>query len=312
MTTAAIRCHGLCRTFGERLAVDGLDLEVQPGQVFGVLGHNGAGKTTTVRLLNGLLTPDRGEISVLGLDPLADGPDLRARVGVLTETPAVDPRLTGRENLEAFARLYDLDGAAARRRATEVLERFELIDRGDERAGGYSKGMKQRLALARTLLHEPELLFLDEPTAGLDPVASHALHAHIESLVAKGRTVFLCTHNLFEAQRLCHAVAVLRDGKKLVEGAPEALARRFPGLARHRLEVHDADIDRALAMLAARDIVAEPRDDGHLSLRGLERDEVPALLSSLCGEGLRLYALVPEPATLEDVYLALYDAKEVP
>jgi ABC-2 type transport system ATP-binding protein len=305
--TAAISCQGLVRRFGDISAVDGLDLEIDAGQVFGVLGHNGAGKTTTVRLLNGLLTPDDGEARLFGADPLVEGHAVRARVGVLTETPAVDPRLTGRENLEAFARLYDLGEARARARAGEALERFGLAARGDDRAGEYSKGMKQRLALARTLLHDPELLFLDEPTAGLDPVAAHELHRHVEELVSGGRTVFLCTHNLFEAQRLCDRVAVLRDGRKVLEGAPDELAARFPELARHRVQVHADDRDTAASLFAEHGWDAEVVD-GEFLLRGLEREDLPRAIASLVGAGLRVYAFVPEQASLEDIYLALHDA----
>jgi ABC-2 type transport system ATP-binding protein len=163
---------GLTRHFGEVVAVNRLTLEVQPGEVFGFLGHNGAGKTTTVRLLNGVLAPTSGTARVLGLAPVEQGPALRRRTGVLTETPSLDERLTGRENLKIFAALYGVPQREIAARVTDLLEVFDLADRGDEKAGDYSKGMKQRLALARALIHGPELLFLDEPTSGLDPVAA--------------------------------------------------------------------------------------------------------------------------------------------
>jgi ABC-2 type transport system ATP-binding protein len=176
---------GLSRHFGEVVAVDHLELEVYPGEVFGFLGHNGAGKTTTVRLLNGVLAPDGGTVRVLDLDPVDDGPALRRRTGVLTETPSLDERLTGRENLEIYAELYDVLRAKVPGRVSFLLETFELDHRADDKVGGYSRGMKQRLALARALLHEPEILFLDEPTAGLDPVATRRVHDMVTRLSHK-------------------------------------------------------------------------------------------------------------------------------
>ena len=206
--------------------MDGLSLEVHAGEVFGLLGHNGAGKTTTVRLLNGVLTPYGGKARVLGLDPVKDGLALRHRTGVLTEDPALDERLTARENFSYYADLYGVPRSRVPERVEELLREFGLADRADEPVGGYSKGMKQRLALARALLHEPELLFLDEPTAGLDPVAAREVHGLIRELSrVKGRTVVLCTHNLIEAQRLCHRVAVLERGTLMALGTPEELIR---------------------------------------------------------------------------------------
>ncbi|MGD8627387.1 MAG: ABC transporter ATP-binding protein, partial [Anaerolineae bacterium] len=201
---AIIVTQGLTRRFDDVVAVDNLDLEVQAGEVFGFLGHNGAGKTTTVRLLNGILAPSAGRVRVLGLEPAAEGPALRRRSGVLTETPALDERLTGRENLSIFADLYDVPQGEVAGRVEQLLELFELADRAGEKVGNYSRGMKQRLALARALVHRPEILFLDEPTSGLDPVVTRRVHELIAHLSREeARTVFLCTHNLAEAQKLC-------------------------------------------------------------------------------------------------------------
>ncbi|MGD1993184.1 MAG: ABC transporter ATP-binding protein [Anaerolineae bacterium] len=162
--------------------------------MFGFLGHNGAGKTTTVRLLNGVLSPNGGSTRVLGLDPVAEGPALRRRTGVLTETPSLDGRLTARENLTIYAELYGVPSDRVTGRVDELLTFFELIDRADERVEGYSKGMRQRLALSRAMLHSPEILFLDEPTSGLDPVSTHRVHEVITHISREeGRTVFLCT-----------------------------------------------------------------------------------------------------------------------
>src|SRR5512143_1057337 len=172
MTTPVIEISSLTRRFGETKAVDNLSLHVQAGEIFGFLGHNGAGKTTTVRLLNGVIEPTSGSACVLGLDPQAQGPALRARTGVLTETPSLDERLTARDNLSIYAELYNIPREKVATRVNSILSEFELADRANEKVGAYSKGMKQRLALGRALLHQPEVLFLDEPTAGLDPVAA--------------------------------------------------------------------------------------------------------------------------------------------
>ncbi len=169
MNTSVISINQLTRRFKETVAVDSLSLEVHAGEIFGFLGHNGAGKTTTVRLLNGVIEPTSGSMRVLGLDPQVNGPALRARTGVLTETPSLDERLTAWDNLGIYADLYSVPKAAVKGRVHELLAEFELADRAQEKVSGYSKGMKQRLALARALLHKPELIFLDEATSGLDP-----------------------------------------------------------------------------------------------------------------------------------------------
>ncbi|MDQ2691235.1 MAG: ABC transporter ATP-binding protein, partial [Chloroflexota bacterium] len=195
MSSAVIQTSSLSRRFGEKNAVDQLTLEVHPGEIFGFLGHNGAGKTTTVRLLNGVLEPSDGKATVLGLDPQTEGPALRARTGVLTETPSLDERLTAQENLSIYADLYGVPRGDVAERVKALLVDFELLERAHDKVGGYSKGMKQRLALARALLHRPEVLFLDEPTAALDPVAARHVHRLVENLARReGSTVFLCTH----------------------------------------------------------------------------------------------------------------------
>jgi ABC-2 type transport system ATP-binding protein len=179
---AVIEVEQLTRDFGQVKALDKLTFSVQEGQVFGMLGPNGAGKTTTVRLLNGVLTPCGGRAIVLGLDPTTQGCKLRQQTGVLTETPSLYERLTARENLAIFGALYGVPESELSRRVDELLKRFELSGRADDKVGGFSKGMKQRLALARALLHDPQLIFLDEPTAGLDPEAARQVTQLIEQL----------------------------------------------------------------------------------------------------------------------------------
>jgi ABC-2 type transport system ATP-binding protein len=190
-TTPAVITDHLSKEFGDNLAVDNLDLEIPAGEVFGLLGHNGAGKTTTLRLLNGLLAPSGGSARVLGLCSEAQGTEIRARTGVLTETPALDSRLTGLENLSFFADFFGMSAQRAKRRISYLLDAFDLTDRANDRVETYSRGMHQRLALARTMLHDPEVLFLDEPTSGLDPIATRMVHVMINASRSDGRTVFL-------------------------------------------------------------------------------------------------------------------------
>jgi ABC-2 type transport system ATP-binding protein len=302
---------GLTRQFGELVAVDHLTLEVQAGEVFGFLGHNGAGKTTTVRMLNGVLAPTSGTTRVLGLAPTEQGPALRRRTGVLTETPSLDERLTGRENLEIYAALYGVPRSEIAARVKDLLEVFDLAPRAEERAGEYSKGMKQRLALARALIHRPELLFLDEPTSGLDPVATRQVHDMITHLSHdEERTIFLCTHNLDEAQKLCDRVAVLQHGKLVALGTAAELARRFGGGQRLELEVAPGDEETALQLLQEAPGVSARRENGTIVAAGAERVAIPRLVTSLAAAGVRIYRVVPQEAPLEDIYFALHRERE--
>lgn len=303
---AAIRARALTCRFGETLAVDGVDLEVRRGEVFGFLGQNGAGKTTTVRLLNGVLEPAAGEVEVLGLDPVRDGVEVRRRSGVLTESSSVDGRLTAEENLLFWGRFYGLPERALSGRVAELLREFGLADRARDRVATYSTGMRQRLALARALMHQPELLFLDEPTAGLDPLAARHVHELIAALSRReGRTVFLCTHNLVEAQRLCDRVAVLRRGRILALGTTAELGRRL-GAARVVVEVEASRTTDAVSVLAG--ALAGAAVDGHdgaLTIRGAGRDAVPEIVAALVARGIPVYRAAAEEATLEDIYFGL-------
>ncbi|NOZ28561.1 MAG: ABC transporter ATP-binding protein [Chloroflexi bacterium] len=304
--------HHLTRSFGDRVAVDGLTLEVHAGEVFGFLGHNGAGKTTTVRLLNGVLLPNDGSARVLGLDPTCHGPELRRRTGVLTETPSLDERLTARENLSIYADLYAIPPERIPRRVEEVLTTFGLAERADEQVGSFSRGMKQRLALARALLHEPELLFLDEPTAGLDPVTTRHVHEMIIHLSReKGRTIFLCTHNLAEAQRLCDRVAVLQHGQLVALGTPMELAHRLAPSLRLEIEVASDGISTAMTVLhVASNVASLTQREGILIVQGVEREAVPDLVAALVNAGVRIYRVTPIEPSLEDVYFALQGGEE--
>jgi ABC-2 type transport system ATP-binding protein len=312
-TNSIVIADELSRRFGNTLAVDHLTLEVHAGEVFGILGHNGAGKTTTVRLLNGVLAPSDGTARVLGLSPVRDGPALRRHTGVLTETPSLDERLTGRENLTIYADLYSVPQADVPHRVDMALETFALADRADEKVRAYSKGMKQRLALARAIIHDPEILFLDEPTSGLDPVSARHVHELITRLShQEGRTVFLCTHNLAEAQKLCDRVAVLRHGRVVALGAPRELARRLVHNLCLEIEVGSEETLAALdALKAAPGVTGVTQNNGTITVMGADREAAPDLVTSLVHAGVRIYRVVPQEPSLEDVYFALEDEKEV-
>ena len=303
-----IAVDGLTRRFGDVVAVDGLTLEIHSGEVFGFLGHNGAGKTTAVRLLNGLLAPDGGTVRVLDLDPQDEGPALRCHTGVLTETPSLDERLTGRENLEIYADLYGVPRTEVASRIESLLEGFELAHRADEKAGTYSKGMKQRLALARALLHEPDILFLDEPTSGLDPVGARRVHDLITRLSREQqRTVLLCTHNLAEAQKLCGRVAVLEHGRLVALGTPAELARKLGRSQRLEIDVAPDHVPAALEVVGAVQGIPEPAvENGKIMVVGADREAIPDLVSALAGAGVCIYGIMPQEPSLEDVYFALH------
>jgi ABC-2 type transport system ATP-binding protein len=297
----------LSRSFGAVQAVDGLTFQVYKGEVFGLLGPNGAGKTTTVRLLNGLLCPSGGRARVLGLDPTVEGCRLRQQTGVLTEVPSLYERLTARENLAIFGALYGVPEPDLSRRVARLLEEFELAGRADDRVGGFSKGMKQRLALARALLHEPPLLFLDEPTAGLDPEAARQVIEMVERLShQEGRTVLLCTHNLSEAQRLCDRVAVMDRGRLLALGTLKELSRTlWPGL-QVEIGLRTPLTDAAVASLRLLpDVVGVRSEASQLFVNVADEEVIPSVVEKLVREGARIMQVIPQQPSLEDIYFAI-------
>jgi ABC-2 type transport system ATP-binding protein len=225
VTISAIELSGVSKRFGATQSLDGLALRVEPGQVFGFLGPNGAGKTTTLRILLGLVRPDVGSVRVLGLDPAVAPREIRASTGVLLETDGLYDRLTAFDNLDYHARIHHLEGAARRSRIDELLQAFALHDRRREPVVGWSKGMRQKLAIARALLHRPRLLLLDEPFSGLDPGAAVELRTRIAALAHEEQvTVFLTTHDLVHVEKSCDRVAVLRAGAVIAEGTLEELS----------------------------------------------------------------------------------------
>jgi ABC-2 type transport system ATP-binding protein len=307
--TIVIVLDDVTRTFGEVRALDGLSLAVRRGEVFGLLGHNGAGKTTTVRLIAGLLAASAGRVRVDGRDPHADGEAVRRHLGVLPANAAVDDRLTGRDNLRFAAALFDLPRTGLDARIDELLGRFDLGDRADQRAGTYSTGMRQRLSLARVLLHDPAVLLLDEPTASLDPVAARQVRDLVAGIGAQGeRTVVLCTHDLTEAQRLCDRVAILEHGRILALGSPAELGGA--GGAAVRIEVHPSDQAAALSLAPIAGIGAERDGDHHVRFPGVARAEIPRLVDELGAAAVRVYGVDRLEPSLEEVYLRLHATPE--
>jgi ABC-2 type transport system ATP-binding protein len=300
---SAIEVAGLRKSFGDKLVLDGIDLRVAEGTVFALLGPNGAGKTTMVQILSTLIGADAGELRVAGHDLARDPDAVRSAIGVTGQFSAVDHLLTGEENLLLMADLRHLDRAEGRRRAAELLDRFELVEATRKPASTYSGGMRRRLDLAMTLVGDPSIIFLDEPTAGLDPRSRRTMWQMIRELVADGVTIFLTTQYLEEADELADQIAVLDHGRLVAEGAPEALKRRIPG-GHVRLQFADQEGLES----AARALGAPARDDDALAL------EVPSdggvrslrrLLDRLDGASVEVDSLSVHLPDLDDVFLAL-------
>lgn len=304
----AITTTNLSKHFKENRAVDDLSFSVNEGEIFGFLGHNGAGKTTTIRLLNGVLEPTNGRAVVLGLSPFSQGEALRAQTGVLTETPALDERLTAVQNLSLFADMYGVPRDEVKTRVDALLGQFDLADRAGEKVGGYSKGMKQRLAIARAFLHRPRLLFLDEPTSSLDPISSRSVHDMIRHLCkTQGTTVFLCTHNLTEAQRLCKRVAVLEKGRLVAIGTPRELGAQVGMSLRYHIETAESTLTTAQSVLAdvanVTDIAIE---ETNIAFSIPQKETIADIVTMFVNHGVRVYGVEAQEATLEDIYFALH------
>jgi ABC-2 type transport system ATP-binding protein len=297
-----IHTENITKQFGKILAVDSLSLDVQEGEVFGFLGPNGAGKTTTVRMLTSLIGITRGSATVAGLEVGRQDTDIRRTVGVLTETPGMYDNLSAETNLRIFAELYEVKDV--RGQVEKYLKMLRLWDRRLDAAGTFSKGMKQKLALARALLHEPRILFLDEPTAGLDPEASHLVREFIADLKKEGRTIFLCTHNLDEADRLCDRVGVFKT-RLLVLDTPANLRRSVFG---RKVVVHLRAADEKLADgLRKLAFIREVKNiDSKLviTLDDPERHN-PEIIRTLVNAGAEVIFVGELRHSLEDVYLQL-------
>ncbi|WP_334142745.1 ABC transporter ATP-binding protein [Rhabdothermincola sp.] len=301
--TAAIETVELTRGFASGLAVDRVTFSVERGEVLALLGPNGAGKTTTVRLLNGVLRPDRGTARVLGFDAAREGEAVRRRTGVLTENAGLDDRLTTRENLEFTARIRGFSTADARRRVDELLERFGMAERAGDLTQGFSTGQRKRIALARALLHDPEVLFLDEPTSGLDPAGTRDVIDLIHELASEGRTIVLATHFLGEAGRLAHRMAVLHNGRLRAFGSPQEIAAGIWQDMAADLDLGGPAPERTLRALRAIDgVTRATASPTGAELRVTSRDALAAAVAALVAHEVQVFGAVAHPPTLEDVY----------
>ena len=302
----AIEVSGVVKRFGQVLALDGVDLTARHGEVVALLGPNGAGKTTLVRVLATLLLADAGEARVLGLDVREQAGELRERIGLAGQYAAVDENLTGLENLSMVGRLYGAHRGAAKARGRELLERFGLTEAAGRPTKTYSGGMRRRLDLAAALVAKPPVLFLDEPTTGLDPRSRHSLWEMIEGLVAEGTTALLTTQYLDEADRLADTIAVIDHGRLIAEGTSDQLKDRLGG---ERLEIRldeEADADTALQALQPMSDEPPSRDDGLVRVSVRERSgAIVEAVRRLSEAGVGVDDLALRRPTLDDVFLAL-------
>ncbi len=300
---SAISVTGLQKSFGDKVVLDGIDLTVQEGTIFALLGPNGAGKTTTVHILSTLIPADGGEAQVAGHDVAAEANSVRAAIGVTGQFSAVDNLLTGEENLLLMADLHHLGRAEGRCRAAALLDQFDLTDAARKTAATYSGGMQRRLDLAMTLVGSPRLIFLDEPTAGLDPRSRRNMWRTIRDLAAQGVTIFLTTQYLEEADQLSDRIAVLDHGRIVAEGTAEELKRQIPG-GHIRLQFENLDELES----AERVLVVTSRDDESLSLQVPSDGDIPALralLDRLDNASVKAERLSIHTPDLNDVFFAL-------
>jgi ABC-2 type transport system ATP-binding protein len=301
-TSTAVAAKDLRKAYGEKVVLDGVDLSIGEGEVFALLGPNGAGKTTTVKILSTLIPADAGTASVMGHDVRAEADAVRAVIGVTGQFSAVDDLLTGEENLALMGRLLHLSAAERRTRTAELLERFELVEAAKTTPATYSGGMRRRLDIAMTLMGRPRLIFLDEPTTGLDPRSRHTMWQLIRDLVAEGVTILLTTQYLEEADQLAGRIAVLDRGRIVAEGTPDELKSRIPG-AHIRLRFADiAALDEA-----ARELREGTRDDQELVLRVPNQGGIRSLRDVLArlGDDIAVEDLSIHTPDLDDVFFAV-------
>jgi ABC-2 type transport system ATP-binding protein len=294
---APVEARGLVKRYGELVAVAGVDLTVERGDVFGYLGPNGAGKTTSLRMLLGLIRPTEGTAKLFGRDPIVEGARALDGVAGFVEGPRFYPYMSGRKNLHLLA---DLDGGASVSRIDEVLDVVELRDRAKDRVGGYSHGMRQRLGIAASLLRDPKLLLLDEPTTGLDPAGMRDMRELVKRLAGEGITILLSSHILAEVEELCNRVAIIRSGTIIYEGLLQELLQSAGGTYR----LTTTDVERARALLLSRGFEGIQVVGGELRFQA-DVDAVESATVALGAAGIGISALVPHTATLEELFLGM-------
>jgi ABC-2 type transport system ATP-binding protein len=311
MTEKAIRIDKLTRTFGSIKALDDLSLDISTGSIFSFLGPNGAGKTTTINILLGLLEPTTGKAEVLGFDTRTHAADIRTRAGALLEHTGLYEQMSAEDNLQFYARVWRLTDAERQARIKELLTQMGLWERRNERVVKWSKGMKQKLAIARVLIHRPPLLFLDEPTAGLDVMAATAIHDDLAALANRERvTVFMTTHNMAEAEKLCSQVAVIRQGKLLAVGTPDELRAHT---SHPQVEIIGAGFNEHIVdLLKARaEVSTVELHNNHLSIQLHQTVDVAPLVSLMVSEGVLVEEVRKGKANLEEVFLTLMEEENV-
>src|SRR6202142_1098852 len=297
-----IQTQELSKKFNDFWAVDGVTLSVKPGQILSLLGQNGAGKTTTVRMLTALLTPTRGSACVAGYDVVRQGREVRASVGVLTEQHGLYMRMTGIEYLDFFGQVYRLDIGTRKLRSDYLLEHFGLAQASSRRIGEYSKGMRQKLALARALMHEPPVLLLDEPTSAMDPESARLVRDEIARLRSSQRTIVICTHNLAEAEALSDIIAIIYKGRILMVGTLDALKQKILGISEYEAKfsspwnVNDLEIPRGVVITSRNEL------NCRFSIENPQESN-PVLLQQLAFMHAPLMAFQEIPRSLEEVYL---------
>jgi ABC-2 type transport system ATP-binding protein len=299
-----IETQNLTKQFGDLVAVDDVSLRVEAGEVLALLGPNGAGKTTTIRMLASILRPTQGWVRVAGFDTSQDAERVRYRVGLLTEHHGLYTRMKSQEYLAYFSEIYSLDREQSGQRALDLLDRFGLGDALDLRLGQYSKGMRQKLAMARALLHDPDVLLLDEPTSAMDPESARLVRESILGLRSGNRAIVVCTHNLHEAEVLADRIAIIRKGRIIAQGTASQLVQNYLGNPIMELKV-DGKLDGAVNLLPEE---AEIRERGHdwIRFQAPHPEQInPQLVENMAAAGVRIVTLSEVKRTLEEVYLSV-------
>lgn len=304
-----IETQELCKKFDDFLAVDGVNLRVEAGEVLALLGPNGAGKTTTVRMLTSVLRPTSGWARVAGYDVVGQAEYVRALVGVLTEQHGLYGRMTADDYLDFFGQLYRMDTRLRRKRIQELLEQFGLVSERKRKIGEYSKGMRQKLALARAMLHDPPVLLLDEPTSAMDPESARLVRDSIRNLRSAQRAIIICTHNLAEAEELSDQIAIIRRGRIIVHGTVEALKQNLLGVAEYEVRLASGMNGHQLILPPQVVITAQGAD--WFRYQAIEPKDVnPAVVQSLVEHGFSVHSLYEVPRSLEKIYLQAINAPD--